>query len=161
MTVYRTVDISDLDNLIHAVAASIESREEGNVDVSSNGGEIFIYTHNDESIALGKEYLRTRIKKLGTPTKIPTLLRLLKGVLSISPEHIASFIPIRSRTNVFEEARIVIGCGSHRQQVKLVPGNMIELSGDDEITIEISDHVVVYMFLHPKSPPTMSEESMT
>ncbi|KAH7061872.1 hypothetical protein BKA63DRAFT_378537, partial [Paraphoma chrysanthemicola] len=135
--------------------SSIERKGGGELEVSPKGGELFMYTHNDESYALGKEYFKTWVShtkkhKLNEPTKIPTLLRVKKGVMSISPEHVASFIPITSRTKMFEGVKIVVRCGSYRQQDKIVPGTMIMLSGDDEIIIEMPDHVVFYMFLHPK-----------
>jgi hypothetical protein len=57
MPVYHTVNTTPrLDELIHDVATSIAGENDGEVKVSANGGEVFVYKLNNESIALGKEY---------------------------------------------------------------------------------------------------------
>jgi hypothetical protein len=66
MLVYRTVETSEaLDEKIYEVHTSIKHREDGELVVSEQGGETFVYKgieSNAEFIALNREYIMNMVR---------------------------------------------------------------------------------------------------
>jgi hypothetical protein len=81
------------------------------------------------------------------------MLRLIKGRLIISRDHIGIISSIWTDSNVDEEIDIKIG--DYHVLDKLRPHTMKVLSGDEEVSIGVSAKVTINLILHPKpkAPP--------
>lgn len=86
------------------------------------------------------------------------MLRLVKGPLIISRDHVGVISPIWFDNNAEQEIDIKIG--DYHVLEKLRPHTMKILSGDEEVSIGISANVPINLILHPKpklsplEPPT-------
>ena len=76
------------------------------------------------------------------------MLRLVKGRLIISQDHVGVISPIWTDSNVEEEIDIKIG--DYHVVEKLRPHTIKILSGDEEVSIGISTNVPINLILHPK-----------
>jgi hypothetical protein len=86
------------------------------------------------------------------------MLRLIKGRLIISQDHVGVISSIWTDSN--EEEKIDIKIGDYHVLETLRPGTMKVLSGDEEVSIGISPNVPINLILHPK-PKLPSPEKPT
>jgi hypothetical protein len=173
MYLNQTVETTaSFDNRIHEVAAkireqddkaqgSMKARNDGDLNVSAQQGEIFIFKPSPEFTALNREYfstvwgiIRQAVPDVGLQPELwPVMLRLIKGRLIISRDHIGVISSIWTDSNVDEEIDIKIG--DYHVLDKLRPHTMKVLSGDEEVSIGVSAKVTINLILHPKpkAPP--------
>ncbi|KAF2844446.1 hypothetical protein T440DRAFT_473391 [Plenodomus tracheiphilus IPT5] len=179
MHVNRTVETTAaFDAWIHEVAAKIREqddkaqgsmkvRNDGELKVSAQQGEIFVFKPTPEFTALNREYFtqvwvttRQTIPDVGLQPELwPVMLRVVKGRLIIQRDHVGVISPICIDSNTEEEIDIKIG-GYHVLE-KLRPHTMKVLSGVEEVSIGISANVPINLILHPKLKSPSPEKPTT
>jgi hypothetical protein len=86
------------------------------------------------------------------------MLRLIKGRLIISQDHVGVILSIWTDSNA--EEKIDIKIGDYHVLETLRPDTIKVLSGDEEVSIRISPNVPINLILHPK-PKLPSPENPT
>jgi hypothetical protein len=76
------------------------------------------------------------------------MLRIVKGRLIISPDHVGVISSIWTDSNAEEDIDIKIG--DYHVLDKLQPRTVKIISGDEEVSIEIPANVPINLILHPK-----------
>ncbi|KZM19284.1 uncharacterized protein EKO05_0005104 [Ascochyta rabiei] len=145
---------------------SMKVRDDGELNVSAQQGEIFLFKPTPEFTALNREYFtqvwvttREAIPDVGLQPELwPVMLRLVKGRLIIPRDHVGVISPIWVDTNTKEEIDIKIG--DYHVFENLRPHTMKVLSGDEEVSIRISGNIPINLILHPR-PKLPSPEKPT
>ncbi|KAI1562013.1 hypothetical protein PtrEW4_010227 [Pyrenophora tritici-repentis] len=136
--------------------SSMKVRNDGELKVSARQGEIFVFKPSPEFTALNREYftqvwvtIRQAIPDVGLQPELwPVMLRLVKGRLIITRDHVGVISPIWIDSNAEEEIDIKIG--DYHVLEKLRPHTMKVLSGDEEVSIGTSANIPINLILHPK-----------